>query len=148
MLDSYGARIKAARKKAGLKQKEVAAKMGINERGFSQWESNKRTPILKTLSKIADAFGCEVGELLPDDIKRTQNANTDNPYWERICEIADRQRNKGIQTYGQGLESNPADIVKRIEHLQEELIDGLMYCEWIKDKVLQDIPARMGEADA
>lgn len=148
MLDSYGARIKAARKKAGVKQKEVAAKMGINERGFSQWESNKRTPTLKTLSKIADAIGCEVGELLPDDIKCTQSANADNPYWERICKLADRQRTKGIQTYGQGLESNSADIVKRIEHLQEELIDGLMYCEWIKDKVLHDIPARMGEADA
>ena len=60
-----------------------------------------------------------------------------NPYWERICEIADRQRNKGIQTYGQGLESNPAEMVERIKHLQEELIDGLMYCEWIKDKILE-----------
>lgn len=59
----------------------------------------------------------------------------ENPYWERICDLADRQRTKGIATYGQGLESNPADMLKRIEHLQEELIDGLMYCEWIKDEL-------------
>ena len=58
-----------------------------------------------------------------------------NPYWGRISKMADRQRVKGIVTYGQGLESNPADIVKRIENLQEELIDGLMYCEWIKDEL-------------
>ena len=43
-----------------------------------------------------------------------------NPYWEHICCIADRQRAKGIKTYGQGLESNPADMLKRIEYLQEE----------------------------
>ncbi len=72
--------------------------------------------------------------LCPDLYEHTKTAN---PYWERICEIADRQRTKGIQTYGQGLESNPADMVERIKHLQEELIDGLMYCEWIKDKILE-----------
>ena len=58
-----------------------------------------------------------------------------NPYWERICRISEKQREKGMETYGQGLESNPADIMVRIEHLQEELVDALMYCEWIKDKI-------------
>lgn len=57
-----------------------------------------------------------------------------NPYWENISIIADRQRKKGLDTYGHGLEDNPADIIERINHLQEELIDGLMYCEWIKDQ--------------
>ena len=56
-----------------------------------------------------------------------------NPYWKRIEAIANRQRAKGMSKYGQGLESNPAAIRERISHLQEELIDGLMYCEWIKD---------------
>ena len=56
-----------------------------------------------------------------------------NPYWERINAIAAQQRSKGINKYGVGLESNPAAILERINHLQEELIDGLMYCEWIKD---------------
>lgn len=56
-----------------------------------------------------------------------------NPYWQNICSIADRQRRKGFRTYGKGIEDNPADIIKRIEYLQEELVDGLMYCEWIKD---------------
>ena len=65
------------------------------------------------------------------------NATTENPYWERICKLSERQRAKGMETYGQGLESNPADMLKRIEHLQEELIDGLMYCEWIKEKLME-----------
>lgn len=56
-----------------------------------------------------------------------------NPYWERICNLSAKQRAKGMETYGQGLEANPADMLKRIEHLQEELIDSLYYLEWIKD---------------
>lgn len=56
-----------------------------------------------------------------------------NPYWERITEIAERQREKGITEYGQGLEHNAKDAVTRISYLEEELVDGLMYCEWIKD---------------
>lgn len=62
----------------------------------------------------------------------------DNPYWERVCAIAERQRSKGMATYGQGIEFNPEGAVKRIEYLEEELVDALMYCEWIKDKLLNE----------
>ena len=64
-----------------------------------------------------------------------------NPYWAKVEAIAHRQRQKGISTYGQGIEKNPAGIIQRIEHLQEELVDALMYCEWIKammDKEVND----------
>ena len=57
----------------------------------------------------------------------------DNPYWANIEAIADRQRQKGIDTYGQGLEANPADIMTRLNYLEEELIDALMYIEWAKE---------------
>ena len=56
-----------------------------------------------------------------------------NPYWENIEAIAARQRQKGIDTYGQGLEENQADMVTRLTYLEEELIDALMYIEWAKD---------------
>ena len=58
-----------------------------------------------------------------------------NPYWQNIQDIADRQRKKGIDTYGQGLEENPADMVTRLTYLEEELIDALMYIEWAKDYI-------------
>ena len=58
-----------------------------------------------------------------------------NPYWNNICAIAERQRKKGMDTYGMGLEHNQKDIVSRIEYLEEELVDALMYCEWIKDQM-------------
>lgn len=55
-----------------------------------------------------------------------------NPYWERICKLSKRQREKGMKTYGQGLEDNPLSIMERLTYLEEELIDGLMYIEHIK----------------
>lgn len=59
-----------------------------------------------------------------------------NPYWERITQMADKQREKGISTYGQGLEQNIVpDALKRIEYIQEELVDALMYMEWLKEKL-------------
>ena len=58
-----------------------------------------------------------------------------NPYWQNIQAIADRQRQKGIGTYGQGLEANPADIITRMTYLEEELVDALMYIEWAKDYI-------------
>lgn len=56
----------------------------------------------------------------------------DNPYWERICKLSEKQRTKGMETYGKGLESNPMGIVDRLTYLEEELIDSLMYIEHIK----------------
>ena len=58
-----------------------------------------------------------------------------NPYWQNIQDIAARQRQKGIDTYGQGLEANPADIMIRMTYLEEELVDALMYIEWAKDYI-------------
>lgn len=56
-----------------------------------------------------------------------------NPYWDSICEMAERQREKGLSTYGKGLEDNPMKIIDRLEYLEEELIDGLYYIEHIKE---------------
>ena len=57
-------------------------------------------------------------------------------YWKNITEIKDKQTKKGIDTYGQTLEENTAmSIIERLEYLEEELVDGLMYIEHIKEKV-------------
>ena len=63
----------------------------------------------------------------------TTKVKPKNPYWERICKLQDNQREKGIKTYGQGLEDNHEPVVKRIQHIEEELVDALMYLEWLKD---------------
>ena len=59
-------------------------------------------------------------------------------YWQNICELQKKQRDKGVKKYGQTLEDNTyMNIEERLEYLQEELIDGLMYIEHIKQKATQ-----------
>ena len=54
-------------------------------------------------------------------------------YWDNICEINRQQEEKGRNKYGVPLEENTTLTRKqRIEHLEEELIDGLKYCEHLK----------------
>lgn len=56
-------------------------------------------------------------------------------YRDRIISRLDAQRDKGLEKYGQILEQNPAGIEERLEHLAQELTDGLEYIEWIKEHV-------------
>jgi hypothetical protein len=59
-----------------------------------------------------------------------------NPYWDNIQQIANNQRSKGMNTYGQGLEHNSElSTEETLVYLQEELIDALMYIEHIKSKL-------------
>ena len=55
-----------------------------------------------------------------------------NPFWDNICAIAEKQRKKGFDTYGQGIENNLLPVLERLEYIEEELIDALMYIEWLK----------------
>ena len=56
-----------------------------------------------------------------------------NPYWDRITELSNKQRQKGIETYGKGIEDNKLPVEERIQYIEEELIDALMYLEWLKE---------------
>lgn len=51
-----GQRIKAARTKVGLTQKELGAKLGVSESFIAQYETDKRKPKKETLKKIAEAL--------------------------------------------------------------------------------------------
>lgn len=54
-------------------------------------------------------------------------------YWAEVCKIQKRQTEKGVAKYGRRLEDNhELTMIERLEYLEEELIDGLMYIEHIK----------------
>ena len=60
-------------------------------------------------------------------------------YWANICEMQKRQTEKGLNKYGQILEENTdMTILERLEYLEEELIDGLMYIEHIKEMLTKE----------
>ncbi len=59
--------------------------------------------------------------------------NTKHDYWRQVCGLQKRQTEKGIRKYGQRLEDNgDLSMMQRLEYLEEELIDALMYIEHIK----------------
>ena len=63
VLMTIGERIKAARKKAGLTQKQLGEKMGISYQAVAQWENDLRNPKIETLRAIPNALGVPVSDL-------------------------------------------------------------------------------------
>ena len=54
-----GQLIKAARKKAGMTQAELASKLGVPYQSVSQWERDTRNPKYGTIKRIAAALGID-----------------------------------------------------------------------------------------
>ena len=85
-----GERIKAARKKAGMTQKEIAEKAGTATGTIQQYELGKRQPRLAQLQRIAAALGVPVQELIAD--------------WSAV----DKEEFKRVFIHGEGLSPRPA----------------------------------------
>ena len=51
---------------------------------------------------------------------------------ERVKQIIDAQREKGIAKYGQGVEDAKLSPIEWIRHAQEEVADLMIYLEKIK----------------
>ena len=66
---TIGQHIKAARKKAGMTQSELAHKLNIPFQSISQWERDIRNPKLETLQRIAIALDTPLSDLTGTTIK-------------------------------------------------------------------------------
>lgn len=53
----------SARKKAGLTQKELAEKLGVDQSAVSFWEAGKHAPRGAKLLRLADVLNCSIDEL-------------------------------------------------------------------------------------
>ena len=62
-----GEKIKAARKKSGLTQKELGRRIGVAYQTLAQWENDLRKPKYATLQRIAAALNVEWTELVPEE---------------------------------------------------------------------------------
>jgi len=57
--------LRAAREKAGLSQAAAAEKAGLYQANIARFETDKATPTLRVLFKLAAAYGVGVCDLLP-----------------------------------------------------------------------------------
>lgn len=72
-----GQRIKAARKAAGMTQKELGDKLGLSFQSIAQWENDLRNPKYDTLKRIADALDIQVYDLMDDYSSITRDFHND-----------------------------------------------------------------------
>lgn len=63
---TIGQRIREARKARGMKQVELARKMGISQVSIARIELDYHAPMLSTLERIAAAMDMEVEVILKD----------------------------------------------------------------------------------
>lgn len=70
---SKGEKIKNARKRARMTQKELAEKLGLSFQSVAQWENGLRNPKQETLQKIADALGIPVSDLAGETDGKEKN---------------------------------------------------------------------------
>ena len=68
--------IKETLKQKGLKQNELAERLGINRVSLSRLLSDKNDIRLSTIKKIADAIGCDVSEFFTPEEKEEHNTIT------------------------------------------------------------------------
>ena len=66
--------IKETLKKRGLKQNDLADRLGINRVSLSRLLSDKNDMRISTIKKIADAIGCDVSEFFTPE--KTEDNNT------------------------------------------------------------------------
>lgn len=64
---SLGDRIREIREDQGLKQSDLAGRVGTSQSTISQLEKGKQNPSYRTLQKIADALDVSVGYLLGEE---------------------------------------------------------------------------------
>lgn len=59
--------LRKTRKEQGISQKELAAKLGVSQPSYAQYENGKRNPKMETIYKIADALEVPVSVLCTDE---------------------------------------------------------------------------------
>ena len=68
--------IKDTLKKRGIKQIDLADRLGINRVSLSRLLSDKNDMRMSTIKKIADAIGCDVAEFFTPEEKEEHNTIT------------------------------------------------------------------------
>ena len=63
---ALGSKVRAARKRAGITQEELAAKIGKTPESISNIERGRQLPMIDTLAVLAEALAVPLSELFDD----------------------------------------------------------------------------------
>lgn len=97
-------RIKELRRKANLTETQLSARIGVHLSTLSYWESGKRNPSGKYLSKIAQELNCSIDDLYGESEEASEKFNIskdiDNTIHE-LC-VCVQQEAKNYNAYSGG----------------------------------------------
>ncbi|OKP91376.1 helix-turn-helix domain-containing protein [Paenibacillus sp. P32E] len=146
----FSDRVKYAREKKNLSQKEVAEKIGMSQQGYSNIETGKREPNLETLRilrhileesldffigyDIEDDLGNELYELYAEARRLRTEAEEDLEYTIDNPEKDLEQRMKTLRQYKEELKSAQIKEEKAFNMFYEHLIKIPGYEEYEVDK--------------
>jgi transcriptional regulator with XRE-family HTH domain len=60
---SFGARLRELRERAGLTQRDLADRSGVPQANIARWEQGIRTPLVVAIPPLAEALGIGVAQL-------------------------------------------------------------------------------------
>lgn len=83
-----GQKLKNARAKAGLKQEELAAQLGVSRQTVSNWENNRSYPDIASVMKLSDLYGLTLDELLKEDKKVLEHFENKSARIRRFWQLA------------------------------------------------------------
>ena len=102
-------KIAKLRKREGLSQEELAAKLEVSRQAVFKWESGETTPDLEKIKKLAKLFNVSFDILLDDD-KEIGNAND-----VAVSHNKNEKEFKYRKTFDSGIKLNTLDL-SNIEH--------------------------------
>lgn len=101
----FGQKLKEARTIAGLKQEELAQKIGVSRQTVSNWENNRSYPDIASMMKLSDLYGLSLDEMLKEDRKVQEHyenrSERKRRFWKLALEYALVAEALGILLTGQ-----------------------------------------------
>lgn len=109
----YGDRLKNLRENKGLKQKEVAEKIGIKNNTLSSYESSKRQPDFNTLKELSKVYDTSIDYIITGN----EHSKSSDEMWKEF------------------LDPKTQIFFKDLQNAPEEKIDELIrFWEFIKER--------------
>lgn len=138
---TYGYKIREARKKASMTQKELSEKAGISINSIKKYETTDRVPKMETIKKIAEALGINFIHLIPIRGEEDDGfIHLDKEGLENLKELAELA---GIDPY-ERIEDIPEDTDPKLRNIREAL--SKVFNAEVKD-LLSDEHAKELEAE-
>ena len=72
-METFAEKLTMLRKRAGFKQEDFAAEVGVSVDTVRRWEGDKQEPRLGELKMIAKTLGTSISKLVGDNIEDTTN---------------------------------------------------------------------------